>query len=277
MFFRKSSDDLDTPPKKEFVFKEEGLDELIAYIKDFSGIDMEPKRDIFAKKTTLFCKNLEIESYNELRSKIASTKEVSQDFMNLITVNETYFYRELAQLKEAVSYIKTLQGHVRILCAPSSSGEEVYSLVLLANEMGLRGKDITFVGIDINSEIIDKANEGIYTQRSLHRLDEGLKDRYFTIVDDNMYKIKKDYTYDVSFKVVNIFDKGIYDLGKFDLILSRNMMIYFNRDYKLKTIEVFYKLLKPSGRLYAGHADLIPDNYYLLKDERSRFYAPRAD
>ena len=60
------------------------------------------------------------------------------------------------------------------------------------------------------------------------------------------------------FSVVNIFDDSIYRLGKFDIILSRNMMIFFDEEYKLKTVERFHKILNDDGRLYAGHADLVP-------------------
>ena len=60
------------------------------------------------------------------------------------------------------------------------------------------------------------------------------------------------------FSVANIFDDAIFKLGKFDIIFSRNMMIYFNEEFKLKTVERFHKILSDHGRLYVGHADLVP-------------------
>ena len=234
----------------------DGFNEFMSTIKTLCGVDLEPKRDITLQRVSIFAKNRQIKSFKDLVSMIRFDTLLRQDLLNLVTVNETYFYRELAQLKDVIYYAKEL-GEARILCAPCSTGDEVYSLAMLAYEFGLKQSDIQLTGIDINSEAIQACNVGGYGERSLHRLSEFQKERFFTKKDDKFF-IKKEILPRCEFKILNVFDDAIFNLGKFDIVLSRNMMIYFDDEFRLKCVERLHKLLKPEGRLYAGHADLVP-------------------
>ena len=234
----------------------DGFNEFMSTIKTLCGVDLEPKRDITLQRVSIFAKNRQIKSFKDLVSMIRFDTLLRQDLLNLVTVNETYFYRELAQLKDVIYYAKEL-GEARILCAPCSTGDEVYSLAMLAYEFGLKQSDIQLTGIDINSEAIQACNVGSYSDRSLHRLSEFQKERFFTKKDDKFF-IKKEILPRCEFKILNVFDDAMFNLGKFDIVLSRNMMIYFDDAFRLKCVERLHKLLKPEGRLYAGHADLVP-------------------
>ncbi|WP_107796573.1 CheR family methyltransferase [Campylobacter concisus] len=234
----------------------DGFNEFMSTIKTLCGVDLEPKRDITLQRVSIFAKNRQIKSFKDLVSMIRFDTLLRQDLLNLVTVNETYFYRELAQLKDVIYYAKEL-GEARILCAPCSSGDEVYSLAMLAYEFGLKQSDIQLTGIDINSEAIQACSVGCYGDRSLHRLSEFQKERFFTKKDDKFF-IKKEILPRCEFKILNVFDDAMFNLGKFDIVLSRNMMIYFDDAFRLKCVERLHKLLKPEGRLYAGHADLVP-------------------
>ena len=234
----------------------DGFNEFMSTIKTLCGVDLEPKRDITLQRVSIFAKNRQIKSFKDLVSMIRFDTLLRQDLLNLVTVNETYFYRELAQLKDVIYYAKEL-GEARILCAPCSSGDEVYSLAMLAYEFGLKQSDIQLTGIDINSEAITSCQKGIFSERSLNRLSDFQKERFFTKIDDK-FQIKKEILPRCEFKILNVFDDAIFNLGKFDIVLSRNMMIYFDDTFRLKCVERLHKLLKPEGRLYAGHADLVP-------------------
>lgn len=234
----------------------DSFNEFMNVIKTLCGVDLEPKRDITLQRITIFIRDRQIKSFKDLVSMIRYNSSLRQDILNLVTVNETYFYRELPQLKDVIYYAKELGG-ARILCAPCSTGDESYSLAMLAYEMGFKQHEISIVGIDINSEAIASCQNGIFSERSLHRLSDFQKERFFTKVDDK-FKIKKEILPRCEFKILNVFDDAIFNLGKFDIVLSRNMMIYFDDDFRLKCVERLHKLLKPDGRLYAGHADLVP-------------------
>ncbi|MDL0089685.1 CheR family methyltransferase [Campylobacter gastrosuis] len=253
----------------------DGFDEFMQNIKIFCGVDLSSKREITLQRLGAFAKNKQIKTFKEIASLIRYHSETRQDLLNLITVNETYFYRELPQLKDVITYANDLPD-ARILCAPCSSGDEAFSLAMLASEIGMDARRLSVVGVDINSEAITQANSGIYNERNLHRLSSFQKERFFNKNGDK-YEIKKQNLARCEFKIVNVFDDLIFNLGKFDIILSRNMMIYFDDAFRLKCVERLHKMLKDYGRLYTGHADLVP--YTPLYEKRfsngASFYEKR--
>lgn len=258
MFFRKKKSNeinLKEENRKKLVVDTKDFDKFIQLVQETSGADLQPKYDTIFERLELFAKNRGIASFSQIINMMKTDINLKQDIFNLITVNETYFYRELAQLKEIINYAKTT-NNPKILCAPCSTGDEVYSLCMLAVENNLKNIDI--MGIDINSQAILKSVEGKYSQRHLHRLSQEQKNRFFTYENDE-FKIKKNLLPKCEFKIINIFDNNMLKIGNFDIILSRNMMIYFNDEFRLKCIKILHKLLKENGRLYAGHADLVPD------------------
>ncbi|PAF42987.1 protein-glutamate O-methyltransferase CheR [Helicobacter sp. 11S03491-1] len=272
MFFRKKEKEI-TKDKKSIPTPlpddESGLIEFIDTIKKTSGVDLRPKQEVIKERLGNFAQVHHISSFKALNDKILSDHLLRQETLNLITVNETYFYRELLQLEGAIGFAKTLQKNIRILSAPCSSGEEVYSIGMLAYEMGLNLNQIKIYGIDINSDAIEKSLQGLYSSRSLHRLNDNLKSKFFDVVG-NDFKIKKRLLPECEFRQMNIFDENFLNLGTFDIVFSRNMMIYFDATYRLKTIQRFHKILNTHGRLYVGHADLIPNTDLFNKNMADR-------
>lgn len=242
---------------KQISFSENDLQKIIDTIKRVSGNDLSNKKDLLKDRIINFTSSHKIDNIDNLNTQISYASSIRQEFLNLITINETYFYRELGQLNSVVNYVNTLDANVRILCAPCSSGEEVYSLAILAKSIGIDKNHLSIVGVDINSEVIECCEKGIYGSRALQNLNEAQKATYFTNINDK-FQIKKNIMSRIDFKVVNIFDNALFRLGMFDIILSRNMMIYFDDTYRQLTIERFHKVLRDHGRLYVGHADLVP-------------------
>lgn len=258
------------PYQKPVVpFDTQGLGHLIEYIKKLSGVDLVPKQQVLEKRLMLFCEARDITGFRNLYEQVQIDRALLQELINLITVNETYFYRELAQLEESMDFIKSLNKPVRVLCAPCASGEEVYSLGMMAIEKGIPEHSLELVGIDINSEAIENSKNALYSSRSLHRLDPSLKQRYF-IEQEGMYRVRRERLPKMHFNVINIFDATFLNMRPFDIIFSRNMMIYFNDEFKHKSIQRFHQLLLPHGRLYTGHADLIPTNTLFKKETKGR-------
>jgi len=249
-----------------------GLQDLLHYIKREIGIDLFSKNSVIETKLRLFCERKEIYSFRKLFEALQHDRALRQDLIDLVTVNETYFYREESQLDLAVNFALSIPN-VKILCAPCASGEEVYSLSMMLQERRREPREFSITGIDINSEAIEKAQKGLFSERSLHKLDQRLKEKFFT-QEDRFYRAKREYFSSISFTKVNIFEHEFLSLGKFDIIFSRNMLIYFDDDFRLKTIERFATLLKPEGKLFLGHADIIPDNPYFTKhtDHRLSYY-----
>ena len=253
-----------------------GLQDLLHYIKREIGIDLFSKNSVIETKLRLFCERKEIYSFRKLFEALQHDRALRQDLIDLVTVNETYFYREESQLDLAVNFALSIPN-VKILCAPCASGEEVYSLSMMLQERRREPREFSITGIDINSEAIEKAQKGLFSERSLHKLDQRLKEKFFT-QEDRFYRAKRAYFSSISFTKVNIFEHDFLSLGKFDIIFSRNMLIYFDDDFRLKTIERFATLLKPEGKLFLGHADIIPENPYFIKhtDHRLSYYVKKS-
>lgn len=241
---------------------EQELIEFIKIINNFSGIDLNDKKDTLSIKFGNFLSELKINSFEEFLNKLKISRQLRQDTLDFVTINETYFLRELQQLKDIIFYVKESNKRMSLLSAPCSSGEEVYSMAILAAQNFI--KDISIVGIDINSKVIEKAKLGKYQGRTLQRLSNDEKRKYF-IEDDVLFSIKKNELCHCRFELCNVFDDKFLRLGKFDIILSRNMIIYFDHESKIKLMERFHKILSDHGRLYVGNADLIPDTKYFKK------------
>jgi len=192
------------------------------------------------------------------------TNENMQDLMNIVTINETYFFRENYQFEILVKKalyeldkVRPTNRPLRILCAPSATGEEPYSIALHLLDEGklVEKRDFEIVGIDIDNSVIKKAKLGKYSKRSVEFLPPAIRNEYFT-QDGLLYNIA-DFLKDViEFKVVNVMDKAqVSALGKFDVIFSRNMLIYFDDASRREVATTFYNMLNPSGFVFLGHAE----------------------
>lgn len=187
-----------------------------------------------------------------------------QELMNAITVNETYFFRENSQFEILVQHLlpelhasKPANEPIRILSAPSSTGEEPYSMILHIVEADdvVNERDIEVVGIDIDSTVIQKAERAFYSERSVHAIPKDVLKRWF-VKKSLGYQLSDDLLGTVDFKVVNIFDRAqVRALGKFDIIFSRNMLIYFDDASRKDVAMTFYDMLHQGGFVCLGHAE----------------------
>jgi chemotaxis protein methyltransferase CheR len=263
----------------ELNFKE--FTKVRDYLYRKTGIYIDDKKqNTFVKKLQPY---LDEKGYESFRSffhtlRFGNNQSFIQDVINLITVNETYFYREEHQFESLINVILPLihktkpKGEIlRILCAPSSSGEEPYTIALslLEEHTILEQRDIELVGIDIDSTIINKAKKGIYSKRSIQFVPPHLLRKFFK-VEGTQYHIDSMIRNAVNFKVANVMDKmQMRQLGKFDIIFSRNMLIYFDDESRREVGVTFYDLLKPDGYIFLGHADKMSRISSLFKTKRT--------
>ncbi|MFK5882035.1 MAG: CheR family methyltransferase [Sulfurospirillum sp.] len=255
-FFKKRRQD---PTQEEVKPIEDfsNIDELIGYFKSKTGIDFFNKKEIIKNKLIIFCKKREIYSFKELLLSIKQNFSLEQKAIDYLTVNETYFFRETPQIEDMIIKAKKLGFKAEILCAPSSSGDEPYTIAIMMFEAGFAPGDFHIIGIDISEAVIKKAKTAIYNERNLHRVGKELKAKYF-YKSDNQYILKDIIKDQVSFRCVNIFDTTLENLRKFDFIFSRNMMIYFDQKTKIKAKDILQNLLKrPEESIYFGHADIV--------------------
>jgi chemotaxis protein methyltransferase CheR len=201
--------------------------------------------------------------FDKLRRRDA-TPEIER-LINLLTVNETYFYREEHQFECLVHGIlpeltaKRRRGErIRIWSIPCSTGEEPYSIAmyLLENWSQVDDYDIEIIGSDIDTNALLAAEAGVYDKRSLHRLTPDMTRRYFTAAGHDRYRLIEDIRGSVSFTQINVSDPvAMRAFGHLDVIFCRNMLIYFDDASRLKTIECFYDSMVGGGFICLGHSE----------------------
>ena len=98
------------------------------YFKKETGVTFEKQINILKSKVTTYCKQREIYSFTELLNLVKRDSIAKQKLIDYLTTNETFFYREFKQITELVNLVKTINSNVNILCAPSATGEEPYSI-----------------------------------------------------------------------------------------------------------------------------------------------------
>lgn len=252
-----------------YLLSDENFGKMADYIYRKTGIFLEIDKhfDKLAKYIDNRCKVIGADSFRKyfytLRFEDKDGTEF-QELINAMTVNETYFYREKEQFEVLVERIlpelhaiKPKGQPIRILSAPSSTGEEPYSIVLHIIQEGkvVEERDIEVVGIDIDSTVIEKAKAGKFSERSVHAIPKSILSQWFKSKGLH-YEISPDLIGTVDFKVANVFDRTeMRRLGKFDVIFSRNMLIYFDDASRKEVAMTFYDMLNSGGYVLLGHAE----------------------
>ena len=189
--------------------------------------------------------------------------EELSDIMDILTTNETYFFREAFQLKaftdEILPELKVLKERertLRIWSAGCSTGEEPYTIAMLMLEQNLfPGWRIEIVGSDISQRVVQVARKGIYTKSSFRCTEERYLKRFFSETEGG-YRINDEVRELVSISHMNLFDANrLALLGKMDLIFCRNVIIYFDLASKKRVIDAFYNALRGGGFLLLGHSE----------------------
>ncbi|MDQ7043971.1 MAG: protein-glutamate O-methyltransferase CheR [Sulfurimonas sp.] len=252
-----------------YLLSKENFTKLGEFIYRKSGISLEVSKhyEKLAKHVDKRASELSLDNFRKYFFKLRFEDKEGlefQELMNAITVNETYFFREKDQFEVLVNRIlpelhKTLAPSktLRILSSPCSTGEEPYSMILHIVEEGtvVEQRDIEVVGIDIDSTVIKKAELARYSDRAVHAIPKDILARWFKKKSLG-YELGDELKGSVDFQVVNIFDKAqMRSLGKFDVIFSRNMLIYFDDASRKEVAMTFYDMLNPGGYVLLGHAE----------------------
>ncbi len=212
--------------------------------------------------------DLHLDSFRDYYYQLRYGQECEQELataIDLLTTNETYFFREDFQLKTFVDEVipefvcqKEQLGdrRLRIWSAGCSSGEEPYTLAMLLLEKPLlQDWSIEIIGTDISQQVLKTAREGLYGKNSFRTTSQYYLNRYFT-TEGQKWRIKDQVKKLVSISHLNLFDfNRVALLGKMDFIFCRNVIIYFDHEAKKKVIKSFYKSLQPGGYLLLGHSE----------------------
>lgn len=244
-------------------------------IYEHAGISLqENKQTMVQGRLAKRLRALDMESFDEylvfLERNLNGAELV--EFINCLTTNKTDFFREnhhfqflsntlLPKLKPA------LDGRVqklRIWSAACSSGEEPYSIAMTLRESLSSAADIGILASDIDTQVLERCNEGIYPGSRVADVPKYLLHRYFdkekgsgTDEDATAWRAKNTLRDIIRFRRINFQDPNWPIQTKFDVIFCRNVMIYFDTATQTKLVERFANFLQPEGHLIIGHSETL--------------------
>lgn len=270
---------------------EEEFRQFSKYILDISGISLDKGKE-YLLETRLNPMMIQFgcSSFSELLKKAKSDPKrvIENAIIDAISTNETYFFRdktpfELLQHKIFPDLIDKRSGKnpggkpsIRLWSAASSTGQEIYSIAMILVEMGITPDryDIKLFGTDISDDAVAKASYGQYNKFEVSRgLDKKRLDRFFDRQGD-YYRIKDQIRVMAQFKKLNLM-KPVTGIGKYDIILCRNVMIYFTPADRKRIYGSIAKCLEPDGYLLIGSTESLSNDTDLFVSKkylRSIFY-----
>ena len=211
-----------------------------------------------------------IATYNDYVAAIKGDKNMFEEFVNYLTINVSEFYRNPEQWKvlenEILPTLLTNTKKLKIWSAACSTGDEPYSLVMmLSRHMPL--SNIHIIATDIDKRVLEKAKAGLYNVKSLKTLPDDLMKKYITQENEYTYKVADEVKKCVEFKQHNLL-KDAYP-SDCDLIVCRNVLIYFTEEAKIDIYKKFNTALKKDGVLFVGSTEQIMQpqtlNYHVAK------------
>jgi chemotaxis protein methyltransferase CheR len=207
------------------------------------------------------------------------------EVVEAMTTNESFFFRDKLPFEHfrdtimpALLSARTSSRRIRIWCAAAATGQEPYSLAIALREMGkdLRGWRVEIVASDLSTEVLEKAKSGIYSQFEVQRgLPALMLIKYFSQVGE-VWQIAPEIRGMVKFMPLNLLNDFSH-LGRFDLVLCRNVLIYFDQATKISVLERIASVTERDGFLVLGGAETVvglTDRFKPIPDKRGVYGQP---
>ncbi|GFM37531.1 CheR family methyltransferase [Desulfovibrio psychrotolerans] len=272
--------------KKEQKVSDEEFRQLRDFIYEQCGIYIADNRKyLIENRLANRLKDLNLKTFGEyyyfLRYDAGRRQELNKLF-EVVTTNETSFYRNPPQLKVFEENVlppllddlrAKKQKKLRIWSAGCSTGEEPYTLAMilldvLKSEIG--SWDIKITANDLSEAVLASARRGIYTEYALRTTPKEVVARYFT-QQDALYKVNADVKRLVAFGQINLSDRvQLKRIERSHLVFCRNVIIYFDDEMKKQVIGSFYDNLLPGGSLLIGHSESLHNITRAFKPEHHK-------
>ncbi|EPY2305649.1 CheR family methyltransferase [Clostridium sporogenes] len=227
-------------------------------LKDF-GINLKAyKQNQLQRRILSLMSRVGVNSVEEYINLLKKDKDQRIKFLDFITINVSEFFRnpeifDELEKKIKIELLNNTSGSLKIWSAACSIGAEPYSLSIIMDEISPNKKH-KIIATDLDMTILQRAKEGIYAQAEIKNIKKERLEKYFT-KEGEKYKIKSSIKNVVTFKkhdlILDNYEKD------FDLIVCRNVVIYFNQDIKDNIYKKFSESLKKGGLLFVGATESI--------------------
>jgi chemotaxis protein methyltransferase CheR len=262
-------------------------DYLRKLLKDRSGLTLSADKQYLVESRLLpVARKAGVDGLGGLVQKLKGTnaEPLITEVVEAMTTNESFFFRDKIPfdlfrqtILPALLAARAGQRQIRIWCAAASTGQEPYSLAILLKEMAAQvaGWRIEILGTDLSTEVLEKAKVGIYSQFEVQRgLPIQLLVKYFAQVGET-WQVAPEIRAMVQYKPLNLL-QPFSQLGTFDIVFCRNVLIYFDQDTKIDVLARLAKMMPPDGYLVLGAAETVvglTDTFRPVPDQRG-LYAP---
>jgi chemotaxis protein methyltransferase CheR len=265
----------------------EDFDLLCRMLKDRSGLVLSRDKAYLLESRLLpVARKRNMKSLDDLIALLRGRPdgELLRDVVEAMTTNESFFFRDIKPFDQFRNFIipqllktRAAKKSIRIWSAACSSGQEPYSIAMIVAEekAKLQGWSVELVATDLSTEILEKAQAGLYSQFEVQRgLPIQLLVKYFRQQGDK-WQMDAAIRGMVKFRCLNLLD-DFTPMGHFDVIFCRNVLIYFDQTTKTAVLDRVARMLPGDGFLYLGGAETvigITDKFQSLADQRG-IYAP---
>jgi chemotaxis protein methyltransferase CheR len=205
--------------------------------------------------------------------------------LDAISTNVTSFYREAEHFEligsTYAAWLEQGQRRFRFWCAAASSGEEPYTLAMTLLERSPQPVDLRILATDISTAVLGQAVAGVYSSRAVAPIPKALLARYFSArhvgPKKSEYTATEQLRQPLSFRYLNLAELPCPLQGPLDMILCRNVMIYFDQALRARLVSEFHRLLKPGGFLLVSHSESLVGLNSPLRMIRPSVYVKTAD
>ncbi len=248
---------------REFVFTIKDFERVRQLIYDHAGINLNPsKQDMVYSRLARRLRATGIDNFKDYLALLESNDEVEwQAFVNSLTTNLTSFFREPHHFPLLAEHALKHKGKhpISLWCSAASTGEEPYSMAMtMVDAFGSFTPPVTIVASDLDTNVLAKAEAGIYPLERVEKLSPDQVKRFFlkgTGAQEGFVRVRPELRAMITFRQVNLLSDDWHIRGPLDAIFCRNVMIYFDKETQLKILERFAPLLQPDGLLFAGHSE----------------------
>lgn len=243
-------------------------------VLSLSGIDLNAyKERQMKRRIDALIKKHNTDSYDDFINIIKKDKKKYEEFINYLTINVSEFYRNPSQWdtleKDIIPFLLESKKTLNIWSAACSTGDEPYSLAMVLSKF-LPISSIQIQATDIDKEILEKAKVGIYSAKSVENVPEDMKKKFFTELK-GLYHISPELKKCIIFKEHNLLSDPYPQ--NMDLIVCRNVLIYFTEEAKSEIYTKFSQSLINNGILFVGSTEqIILAHKYNLSPHRVFFY-----
>ena len=256
---------------REFVFTGQDFERVRQLIYEHAGISLNPsKQDMVYSRLARRLRATGISNFRDYLALLESNNAAEWEaFVNSLTTNLTSFFREPHHFPLLAEHVKKQKHPISLWCSASSTGEEPYSMAMtMVDAFNSFKPPVTIIATDLDTNVLAKAEAGIYPDERVEKLSEAVVKRFFlrgTGAQAGFVRVRPELRAMITFRQVNLLNNDWPVRGPLDAIFCRNVMIYFDKETQLKILTRFAPLLQPDGLLFAGHSESFHNATHLFR------------